>query len=134
MWPPAKIITMSAAPMASGAITPAPAPITVQPTVRTRNKVPMNSAMYLFISLLWEVFASSVLAANANQRHAFFCAIAVVAALVSSAEPNKQALDTSASTTANGGSRGSRPDQLCSLRLLPWLAEAMGEGGCRFFA
>src|SRR5215469_16427791 len=40
---------MSAAPMASGAITPAPPPTTVQPTVRTRKNVPMNSAIYLFI-------------------------------------------------------------------------------------
>src|SRR6266481_2775389 len=38
--------------MASGAITPAPAPIPVQPIVRTRKNVPMNSAMYLFISYL----------------------------------------------------------------------------------
>src|SRR4051794_41870924 len=36
--------------MASGAITPAPPPIPVQPIVRTRKKVPMNSAMYLFTS------------------------------------------------------------------------------------
>src|SRR5438552_10019852 len=49
MWPPAKTITMSAAPMASGAMTPEPAPITVQPIVRTRKNVPMNSAMYLFM-------------------------------------------------------------------------------------
>src|SRR5215470_6872745 len=49
MWPPAKTITMSAAPIASGAITPVPAPITVQPIVRTRKNVPMNSAIYLFI-------------------------------------------------------------------------------------
>ena len=29
--------------------TPAPAPTPVQPTVRTRKNVPMNSAMYLFM-------------------------------------------------------------------------------------
>src|SRR5438874_11919437 len=52
MWPPAYTITMSAAPMASGAITPLPAPITVQPIVRTRKNVPMNSARYLFITYL----------------------------------------------------------------------------------
>src|SRR5204863_410338 len=53
MWPPAKTMTMSAAPMASGAMTPAPAPIPVQPIVRTRKKVPMNSAMYLFIVICY---------------------------------------------------------------------------------
>src|SRR6266550_3869057 len=46
-------MTMSAAPMASGAMTPAPAPIPVQPIVRTRKKVPMNSAMYLFIVICY---------------------------------------------------------------------------------
>src|SRR4051812_32395728 len=50
MCPPAKIITINAAPIASGAMTPAGAPIPVQPIVRTRKKVPMNSAMYLFIT------------------------------------------------------------------------------------
>src|SRR6476660_8558880 len=52
MCPPANAITMSAAPIASGAMTPALAPIPVQPIVRTRKKVPMNSAIYLFISYL----------------------------------------------------------------------------------
>src|SRR3954470_24842608 len=40
---------MRLAPIASGAMTPVPPPITVQPMVRTRKKVPMNSAMYLFM-------------------------------------------------------------------------------------
>src|SRR4051794_24394399 len=44
-------MTMSAAPMASGAITPAPAPMPVHPMVKTRKNVPINSAMYLFIML-----------------------------------------------------------------------------------
>src|SRR6185503_14973737 len=39
---------MSAAPIASGGITPPPPPMTVQPIVSTRKNVPMNSAMYLF--------------------------------------------------------------------------------------
>src|SRR4029453_4900957 len=43
-------MTISAAPMASGAMTPAPAPIPVQPIVKTRKNVPMNSVIYLFIS------------------------------------------------------------------------------------
>src|SRR5713101_2510635 len=47
--PPAKIITMSAEPIANGANAPAPLPITVHPMVRTRKKVPINSAMYLFM-------------------------------------------------------------------------------------
>src|SRR5688572_19967018 len=34
-------MTMRAAPMASGAMTPAPAPIPVQPIVRTRKNVPL---------------------------------------------------------------------------------------------
>ncbi len=51
MWPPANTMTMSAAPIASGAITPEPAPIPVQPIVRTTKNVPMNSAMYLFVVL-----------------------------------------------------------------------------------
>src|SRR5262249_7313200 len=38
------------APIASGAITPVPAPITVHPIVRTRKNVPINSAIYLFMS------------------------------------------------------------------------------------
>src|SRR4051794_9038460 len=50
MWPPANTMTIRAAPIASGAITPAGAPMPVQPIVRTRKNVPMNSAMYLFIS------------------------------------------------------------------------------------
>src|SRR5258707_1694338 len=50
--PPAKIITMSAAPIPSGANGPAPWPMTVHPTVRTRKKVPMNSATYLFMTYL----------------------------------------------------------------------------------
>src|SRR5271165_1800769 len=49
MWPPAKIITMRAAPMAIGANGPAPFSITVQPIVRTKKKVPMSSTRYLFI-------------------------------------------------------------------------------------
>src|SRR5260370_5429529 len=47
--PPAKIITMSAEPIASGASGAAPWPVTVHPMVRTRNKVPMNSARYFCI-------------------------------------------------------------------------------------
>src|ERR1700676_2597414 len=47
--PPAKIITMSAEPIASGANGPAPWPMTEHPIVRTRKKVPMNSATYLFM-------------------------------------------------------------------------------------
>ena len=53
MWPPAKIITISAAPMASGGMTPAAPGMTVQPTVRTRKKVPMNSVRYLFMVGWW---------------------------------------------------------------------------------
>src|SRR5260370_21098564 len=49
MCPPAKIITMSAAPMANGGITPAAPAITVHPMVRTRKNVPMSSVMYLFM-------------------------------------------------------------------------------------
>src|SRR3979411_3314730 len=48
--PPAKIITMSAEPIANGANAPTPLPITVHPTVRTRKKVPINSATYLFMT------------------------------------------------------------------------------------
>src|SRR5258706_3621998 len=48
--PQAKIITMSAEPIANGANAPAPLPITVHPTVRTRKKVPINSAIYLFMT------------------------------------------------------------------------------------
>src|SRR6267143_1873254 len=40
-------MTMSTAPMASGGITPGAPGMTVQPMVRTRKKVPMNSAIYL---------------------------------------------------------------------------------------
>src|SRR6267378_5338160 len=50
--PPAKIITMSAEPIASGANGPAPWPMTVHPIVRTRKKVPMNSARYFCINNL----------------------------------------------------------------------------------
>src|SRR5260370_28022465 len=50
--PPAKIITMSAEPIASGASGTAPWPMSVHPTVRTRKKVPMNSATYLFMTYL----------------------------------------------------------------------------------
>src|SRR5438552_5941513 len=50
MCPVAKTMTMSAAPIASGAITPAAPGMTVQPTVRTRKNVPINSAIYLFIA------------------------------------------------------------------------------------
>src|SRR4029077_1690416 len=39
--PPAKIITMSAEPIANGANAPAPLPITVHPMVRTRKKLPL---------------------------------------------------------------------------------------------
>src|SRR5688572_6960878 len=53
-------MTMRAAPMASGAITPVPAPIPVQPIVRTRKNVPMNSAMYLFIDKLSDFTGSRV--------------------------------------------------------------------------
>src|SRR6267143_4853301 len=53
MWPPANTLTLKAAPLARGPMTPAPAPIPVQPIVRTRKKVPMNSAMYLFIVYLF---------------------------------------------------------------------------------
>src|ERR1700722_13490499 len=50
--PPAKTITMSAEPIASGASGPAPWPITVHPIVRTRKKAPMNSARYFCINNL----------------------------------------------------------------------------------
>src|SRR6266567_4471745 len=40
---------ISAAPMASGGITPGAPGMTVQPMVSTRKKVPMNSAIYLRI-------------------------------------------------------------------------------------
>src|SRR5882762_9940742 len=50
--PPAKIITMSAEPIASGANGPAPWPMTVHPIVRTRKKVPINSATYFCINNL----------------------------------------------------------------------------------
>jgi hypothetical protein len=43
-------MTMSTAPMASGGITPGVFGMTVQPMVRTRKKVPMNSAIYLRIT------------------------------------------------------------------------------------
>jgi hypothetical protein len=49
MWPPAKIITISADPIARGGITPPPPAITVQPIVNTKKNAPMNSAMYLFM-------------------------------------------------------------------------------------
>src|SRR5262245_4668294 len=49
MCPPAKIITMSAEPIASGGITPAAPPTTVHPMVRTRKNVPISSVMYLFM-------------------------------------------------------------------------------------
>src|SRR5438874_12723916 len=39
--------------MASAGMTPAAAGITVQPTVRTRKKVPINSAMYFLILVSW---------------------------------------------------------------------------------
>ncbi len=47
MCPPAKIITMSDAPMASG-VSGLPL-CTAMPTVKTRKNVPMNSTMYFFI-------------------------------------------------------------------------------------
>src|SRR6266852_3810908 len=50
IYPPAKIITMSAEPIASGASGPAPLPMTEHPMVRTRKKVPMNSAIYFFMT------------------------------------------------------------------------------------
>src|SRR5260370_7671000 len=50
--PPAKIITMSAVPIASGANGPAPWPMTVHPMVRTRKNVPINSARYFCINNL----------------------------------------------------------------------------------
>src|SRR5260370_158398 len=43
---------MSAVPIASGANGPAPWPMTVHPIVRTRKKVPMNSARYFCINSL----------------------------------------------------------------------------------
>src|ERR1700688_2100820 len=43
---------MSAEPIASGANGPAPWPMTVHPIVRTRKKVPMNSARYFCINSL----------------------------------------------------------------------------------
>src|ERR1700730_9133191 len=46
-------MTMRAAPIASGAITPDAAGITVHPMVRTRKKVPINSAMYFLILVSW---------------------------------------------------------------------------------
>src|ERR1043166_306363 len=67
-------MTMSAAPIASGGMTPAPPPITVSPMVRTRKKVPMNSAMYFFICLVWGRVPPSVLVLNVSHRHAFSCA------------------------------------------------------------
>src|SRR5579862_9388241 len=42
-------MTMSDAPIASGAMTPGAPGMTVQPTVSTRKKVPMNSVRYLFM-------------------------------------------------------------------------------------
>src|SRR5437868_14050861 len=53
MWPPAKIMTMSTAPMARAGMTPADAGITVQPTVSTRKNVPINSAIYFLILVFW---------------------------------------------------------------------------------
>src|SRR3954462_10751108 len=49
MCPPAKIITMRAEPMASGAMTPESPARTVHPMVSTRKNVPINSVIYLFI-------------------------------------------------------------------------------------
>src|SRR5207302_5861481 len=49
MCPPAKIITMSTAPIASAGMTPAALGMTVHPTVSTRKKVPINSAIYFLI-------------------------------------------------------------------------------------
>src|SRR5262249_37804448 len=52
-------MVMRMEPMASGAITPAPPITTEQPIVRTRKKVPINSAIYLsmggfgLLGLLW---------------------------------------------------------------------------------
>ena len=46
-------MTMSTAPMASAGMTPAAAGMTVQPTVRTRKKVPINSAKYFLILVFW---------------------------------------------------------------------------------
>src|SRR5258705_8739234 len=43
---------MSAEPIASGANGPAPWPMIVHPMVRTRKKVPMNSAKYFFMTYL----------------------------------------------------------------------------------
>ena len=48
--PPAKIITISADPMANGGRIPLPPAVTVHPTVRTKKNVPMSSVMYLFIA------------------------------------------------------------------------------------
>src|ERR1700722_4266528 len=47
---------MSAEPIASGANGPAPWPMTVHPIVRTRKKVPMNSARYFCINNLLRLF------------------------------------------------------------------------------
>src|SRR5580698_2807970 len=44
-------MTMSEAPIAIGASGPAPGATTVQPTVKTRKNVPMNSTRYFFIFL-----------------------------------------------------------------------------------
>jgi len=45
--PPAKTITISTAPIASGASTPAPAWLVAMPTVNMKMNIPMNSTMNL---------------------------------------------------------------------------------------
>jgi hypothetical protein len=52
MCPPAKIMTMSTEPIASGANWPTPGSITVMPMVKTRKNVPMNSTINDRVSLL----------------------------------------------------------------------------------
>src|SRR5882757_5581866 len=51
-------MTMSAEPIASGASGPAPWPTTVHPMVRTRKKVPINSARYFCINNLLRLLIS----------------------------------------------------------------------------
>jgi hypothetical protein len=77
-------MTMSVAPIASGAITPAPAPIPVQPIVKTRKNVPINSAIYLFIVLglsdvlLFVIRVKSELQARAEVESVTLDALAII--------------------------------------------------------
>src|SRR5271157_3650505 len=60
-------MTMSAAPIATGASGPAPGAMDVAPTVKTRKNVPMNSTRYFFIR--WGgVGAHSTGRGGANER------------------------------------------------------------------